>query len=107
MGQDLYNLTCPCCGAVLEVDAATQTILTHRVPKPASVPQDLQEAVNRLKAEQGTRDQRFREQVDRSASTARPWKTDSKDCSRKRVRKVLRSPDYATSTSTSRYQAQP
>ena len=64
MGQDLYNLTCPCCGAVLEVDAATQTILTHQAPKPESVPEDLQEAVKRLKAEQGTRDQRFREQVD-------------------------------------------
>ena len=64
MGQDLYNLTCPCCGAVLEVDAATQTILTHQAPKPESVPEDLQETVRLLKAEQGTRDERFREQVD-------------------------------------------
>lgn len=64
MGQDLYNLTCPCCGAVLEVDAATRTILTHQAPKPESVPENLQEAVRRLKAVHGTRDQRFREQVD-------------------------------------------
>ena len=47
MGQDLYNLTCPCCGAVLEVDAATQTILTHQAPKPESVPEDLQDRERR------------------------------------------------------------
>jgi len=64
MCQEIYNLTCSCCGAILEVDAATQTVLTHQAPKPESVPEDLQEAVKRLKAEQGTRDQRFREQVD-------------------------------------------
>ena len=46
------------------MDAATQTILTHQAPKPESVPEDLQEAVQRLKAEQGARDERFRQQVD-------------------------------------------
>ena len=50
MGQDLYNLTCPCCGAVLEVDAATQTILTHQAPKPESVPEDLERAISALNA---------------------------------------------------------
>ena len=63
MVVDLFHIQCPCCGAALEIDAETGTLLSHRSPKRETVPADLRDAVKKLKNEEGERDARFRQQV--------------------------------------------
>ncbi len=63
MDDGVFEIECPCCGATLEVDSETEAILSHQAPKPKEAPLDLQKAVQDLKSEEGSRDQRFREQV--------------------------------------------
>ena len=63
MVEDFFHVQCPCCGADLEIDAETRTLLSHRAPKREAVPADLREAVKKLKSEEGKRDERFRQQV--------------------------------------------
>lgn len=63
MSRDFFEIECPCCRAKLEVSSDTGTILTHEAPRPEAIPEDLREAVKRLKTEQGARDERFLKQV--------------------------------------------
>ena len=60
--DSIFQVECPCCGAALEMDAEREVILSHEAPKPENVPQDLRAAVLGLKAEERTRDERFRKQ---------------------------------------------
>ncbi len=60
----VFEFECPCCGATLEVDAETGVLLSHRAPKRTSAPADLQDAVRRLKSEQSSRSERFRQQFE-------------------------------------------
>ncbi len=64
MGDGVFKVQCPCCGATLEIDAEAQTLLTHQAPKRETIPADLREAVKKLKSEESTRDERFRQQVE-------------------------------------------
>jgi len=64
MGESVFKLACPCCGAALEIDAEARVILSHKAPKPAAIPTDLREAVQKLKKEEHGRDERFRQQVE-------------------------------------------
>jgi hypothetical protein len=64
-GAGLFEVECPCCGATIEIDAGSRLIVGHRKPVPRSVaPPDLREAVERLRSEESTRDERFRKQVE-------------------------------------------
>ena len=63
MPDEVFETDCPCCGAILEIDASNRIILSHQVPEPETTTHDLREAVQQLKAAESTRDQRFRDQV--------------------------------------------
>ena len=62
VNDSVFHVECPCCGAALEMDAEHRVILSHEAPKPENVPRDLRVAVLDLKAEEQTRDERFRKQ---------------------------------------------
>ncbi len=62
MNDSVFHVECPCCGAALEMDAEHRVILSHEAPEPENVPRDLRVAVLDLKAEEQTRDERFRKQ---------------------------------------------
>ena len=64
MPEEVFETECPCCGTVLEIDAANQVILSHQEPAPQSSPQDLQEAVRHLRSVEQARDEQFQKQVD-------------------------------------------
>jgi hypothetical protein len=64
MAKALFEVACPCCQAALKIDPETRAVISHTVPeKPAPI-QDLAAAVNRLKGEEGRRDELFRKGFD-------------------------------------------
>jgi hypothetical protein len=64
MDDGVFEVECPCCGAMLEIDAETGHVLAHRKAERSSSPADLGEAVKRLRSQESTRDERFRKQVE-------------------------------------------
>ena len=62
MDDGIFEAQCPCCGSKLEIDGDRGVILSHQEPKRAIVPENLQDAVKRLKSEETAREQRFRDQ---------------------------------------------
>jgi hypothetical protein len=64
MDDGVFEVECPCCGATLEIDADSGRVLGHRKAARPSSPEDLGEAVKRLRAQENTRDERFRKQVE-------------------------------------------
>jgi hypothetical protein len=68
MAQGLFEVICPCCQAVLKVDAETHAVITHTVPEKPRVVEDLAAAVAKLKGEAGRRDEVFRKSVEAEKS---------------------------------------
>jgi len=59
--SEIFETKCPCCGAALEIDAESRTILSHREPRRSEIPADLRKAVEQIKADESTREERFRQ----------------------------------------------
>jgi hypothetical protein len=64
MASEVFELECPCCKALLKVDAETQAVISHHVPEKPPLIEDLGLAVQKLKGEEQRRDQVFRKQVE-------------------------------------------
>jgi hypothetical protein len=64
MQDGIFEVECPCCGATLEIDAENGLILSHKPPESVVGPHDFTDAVQRVKAEENTRDQRFQQQFE-------------------------------------------
>ena len=59
-----FEVTCPCCGAILKIDAELGKILHHEVPaKPAKGP-DLDQATRVLRKEAERREAIFRQSTE-------------------------------------------
>jgi len=59
-----FDLTCPCCGAVLKVDSATKAVISHVAPVKPKMFQDMEEAARAMKEQDGRRDSIFRQSVE-------------------------------------------
>jgi hypothetical protein len=57
--QDLFEVTCPCCDAVLKIDRATSSVIAHKQPEKPPAIEDLAAAVQRLKGDAGRREEAF------------------------------------------------
>ena len=51
-----FDLTCPCCGAVLKVDPETQAVISHVAPVKPKMFSDLDEAARAMKEQDNRRD---------------------------------------------------
>jgi hypothetical protein len=60
----LIEVECPCCQAILKVDAETEAVISHKVPEKPPAIEDLAAAVAKLKGEAGRRDEVFRKSVE-------------------------------------------
>jgi hypothetical protein len=64
MPSALFEVTCPCCEAVLKIDPDTHAVIAHTVPvKPPPI-EDLAAEVAKLKGAAGRREEVFRKQVE-------------------------------------------
>jgi uncharacterized C2H2 Zn-finger protein len=59
-----FDLTCPCCGAVLKVDAETRSVISHVAPAKPKTFNDLDDAARAMKERDSRRDSIFQQSVD-------------------------------------------
>lgn len=59
-----YDVTCPCCGAVLKIDPSTRAVISHVAPVKPKMFQDMEEAARAMKEQDGRRDSIFRQSVE-------------------------------------------
>ncbi|HZP17021.1 MAG TPA: hypothetical protein VFB00_03580 [Terriglobales bacterium] len=58
------DVTCPCCGAVLKVDAQTAAVISHVAPVKPKMFNDLDEAARAMKEQDNRRESIFRQSVE-------------------------------------------
>ena len=59
-----FDVTCPCCGAVLKIDASTRSVIAHTAPVKPKTFNDMEEAARAMKEQDGRRDSIFRQSVE-------------------------------------------
>ena len=55
----VFEVKCPCCSSVLQIDSEMQIVLTHAEPEKKPMIEDLQAAVQQLKGEAARREEVF------------------------------------------------
>lgn len=65
-----FDLTCPCCGAVLKVDPETHAVISHIAPVKPKTFNDLDEAARAMKEQDSRRDSIFRQSVEAQKNSA-------------------------------------
>jgi ribulose kinase len=59
-----FEVTCPCCNAVLKVDAETQAVIAHTAAKVPKTFNDIEEAARAMKEQDSRRESVFRQSVE-------------------------------------------
>jgi molecular chaperone DnaK (HSP70) len=62
--ESSFDLTCPCCGAVLKIDAATRAVISRVAPVKPRMFQDMEEAARAMKEQDNRRESIFRQSVE-------------------------------------------
>ena len=62
--QSSFDLTCPCCGAVLKVDAEAEAVISYIAPVKPKMFNDMEEAARAMKEQDSRRDSIFRQSVE-------------------------------------------
>jgi hypothetical protein len=59
-----FDVTCPCCGAVMKIDPATRSIIAHTAPVKPKTFNDMEEAARAMKEQDSRRDSVFRQSME-------------------------------------------
>jgi len=59
-----FEVTCPCCSAVLKVDPATKAVIAHTAAVKPKMFSDIEEAARAMKEQDGRRESVFRQSVE-------------------------------------------
>jgi hypothetical protein len=59
-----FDVTCPCCSAVLKVDAEAQAVIGHTAAVKPKMFNDIEEAARAMKEQDSRRDSIFRQSVE-------------------------------------------
>jgi uncharacterized Zn finger protein (UPF0148 family) len=62
--QSSFEVSCPCCGAVLKVDGENGAVISHLAPVKPKTFNDLDEAARAMKEQDSRRDSIFRQSVE-------------------------------------------
>lgn len=65
-----FDVTCPCCGALLKIDAATRAVIAHTAPVKPKTFNDMEEAARAMKEQDSRRESIFRQSVDAQKNAA-------------------------------------
>lgn len=84
-----FDLTCPCCGAVLKVDPETRAVISHVAPVKPKTFNDLDEAARAMKEQDNRRDSIFRQSVEAQKHSADLLEKKFQEA----IRKAKESPD--------------
>jgi uncharacterized Zn finger protein (UPF0148 family) len=59
-----FDVTCPCCGAVLKVDSVDKAVIAHTAPIKPKMFADIEEAAKAMKEQDSRRESIFRQSVE-------------------------------------------
>lgn len=68
--KNSFDVTCPCCSAVLKVDPETGAVISHVAPVRPKTFNDLDEAARAMKEQDSRRDSIFRQSVEAQKNAA-------------------------------------
>jgi hypothetical protein len=68
--KSYFEVTCPCCGAVMKVDSGKGMVISHLAPVKPKMFNDLDEAARALKEQDSRRDSIFRQSVEAQKNAA-------------------------------------
>ena len=63
-GSKLFEVTCPCCNAVLKVDPESKAVISHTAATKPKMFNDIEEAARAMKEQDSRRDSIFRQSVE-------------------------------------------
>jgi molecular chaperone DnaK (HSP70) len=62
--ESSFDVTCPCCGALLKIDVSTRAVIAHTAPVKPKTFNDMEEAARAMKEHDSRRDSIFRQSVE-------------------------------------------
>jgi hypothetical protein len=68
--EPAFEITCPCCTAVLKVDASAKAVISHTAPVKPKTFADFEEAARAMKDQDSRRESIFRQAVDAEKNKA-------------------------------------
>jgi len=84
-----FEVTCPCCNAVLKVDSATRGVIAHTAAVKPKLFNDLEEAAKAMKEQDTRRESIFRQSVEAQKHAGDLLEKEFQEA----VRKAKESPD--------------
>lgn len=69
-GPSNFEVACPCCGAVLKIDAATHGVIAHTPPPRVKTFNDLDEAARAMHEQDSRKESLFRQSVEAEKNKA-------------------------------------
>ena len=84
-----FDLTCPCCGAVLKVDPETEGVISHVAPVKPKMFNDLDDAARAMKEQDSRRDSIFQQSMEAQKHSAELLEKKFQEA----VRKAKETPD--------------
>jgi len=84
-----FEVTCPCCNAVLKVDPETQAVIAHTAAVKPKMFNDIEEAARAMKEQDNRRDSIFRQSVEAQKNASDLLEKKFQEA----VRKAKESPD--------------
>jgi len=68
--SDGFEIACPCCGALIKVDAQTQAIVGHTPPVRPKTFSDMEEAARAMREQEDRKESIFRQSVEAQKHSA-------------------------------------
>lgn len=62
--NETFEIPCPCCGAVIKIDAETHAVLTHTPPATPKTFSNFEEAARAMREQEGRKESIFRQSVE-------------------------------------------
>jgi len=84
-----FEVTCPCCNAVLKVDSATKAVIAHTAAVKPKMFNDMEEAARAMKEQDSRRDSIFRQSMEAQKNASDLLEKKFQEA----VRKAKESPD--------------
>ncbi len=68
--SELFEVACPCCGAMLKVDASSRAVISHIAPERPKTFNDFEAAARAMKDQDTRRESLFRQSVEAEKNKA-------------------------------------
>jgi hypothetical protein len=65
-----FDVTCPCCGAVMKIDPATRGVIAHTAPVKPKTFNDMEEAARAMREQDTRRDSIFNQSMEAQKHSA-------------------------------------